>query len=98
VDIDTISTDMNFILLGINNIKKEIILLESMNNENLKPYLTNLIDFAGDAIDEIEYIGNLFEEVKKKYGEILEKFGEKKGIKPKDIFEPIYNFLKYFLN
>jgi hypothetical protein len=97
VDLDTISNDINFIFGGLSNIKKEIQILEKLEQtESIKVYLNNLINFTGDAIDDIELIGNLFEQVKTLFAEIVEKLGEKKTAKPKEVFEPIYNFIKYF--
>ena len=95
---DSISTDTNFLFNGLNNIKKEIQKLETLEQtKSIQNYSDNLIDFAGEAIDEMEIIGNLLEEIKKSYAEICEKLGEKKTAKPKEIFEPMYNFLKYFM-
>ena len=51
MDLDTITTDINFLLNGLNLIKKEIIIIEKMSDkERMFNYLTNLINFAGDAI------------------------------------------------
>ena len=79
VDVDTISTDINFILTGLGNIKKEIQVLEGFNDqERINSYLNNLIDFAGDALDEVEEITKLFDQTKIEFIEISEKLGEKK--------------------
>ena len=59
-------------------------------------YSNNLINFAGDAIEEMELISNLYEETKNLLIELADKFGEKKTAKAKDILEPIYNFFKLF--
>jgi len=81
----------------LNNIKKEIQVLESLiNKEKLNNYLNNLIDFAGDALDEFDELNKLFDQVKKEFCEVSESLGEKKTAKPKEIFQPIYNFLKSF--
>lgn len=82
---------------GLSNIKKEIQLLEKVQDQNkIQNYLNNLIDFAGNAIEEVEEVNKLFDQTKTNFIEIAEKFGEKKTAKPKDVFEPLYNFFKYF--
>jgi hypothetical protein len=55
-----------------------------------------LIDFAADAIEELDALNNQFEDAKKIYIQFTEKIGEKKTAKPKEIFEPLFLFFKSF--
>lgn len=95
---DVINTEMNFLFAGLKNIKKEIEVLETISDKKpIENYLNNLINFAGDAIEEMELMGKLQDEVKTIFGELAEKLGEKKTAKIKEILEPIYNFFKTFV-
>lgn len=97
MDLDTALADFNYIYSGLNNMKKEIELLEKHREPDLvSSYLNNLIDFAGDAIEEVDKVGSLFDETKASAEEVAEKFGEKKSTKLKEILEPLNNFFKYF--
>ena len=58
--------------------------------------MNNLIDFAGDTIEEFENLSDSFDSMKKSFLLLLEKLGENKSAKPKEVFEPLYSFLKYF--
>ena len=67
--------------------KKEIDLVEKINENNdlYDDYLENLINFAADAVDDLEKLNDLFEDLNKKISEFAEKMGEKKTIKLKEI-------------
>lgn len=94
---DTISNDFNFLFNGLNAIKNEITALESFKDpDRVENYKNNLIDFAADAIDELDAMSTQFEEAKKIYTEFTEKIGEKKTAKPKEILEPLFLFFKSF--
>ncbi len=81
----------------MNEIKKEIKILEQLEETpSINNYMNNLIDFAGDTIDDFECLCEKFESLKKDYSSLLEKLGEKKDANPKEVFEPLYSFLKYF--
>jgi hypothetical protein len=67
------------------------------DQEKIEKYLHKLIDFASDAIEELNFISNLNEKNKANFIEIAEKFGEKKTSKVKEILDPLNNFLKFFV-
>lgn len=97
VDIDTISNDFNFLFNGLNAIKYEITALDGFKDQaRIESYKNNLIDFAADAIEELDALNNQFEDAKKLYFQFTEKLGEKKTAKPKEIFEPLFLFFKSF--
>ena len=52
------------------------------------------INFGADAVDELEKINNIFDDINKKIDEFCEKIEEKKGSKFRDLLTPIYNFIK----
>jgi hypothetical protein len=60
-------------------------------------YLNNLINFAGDAITEMEEIEQIFNNTKIIFFEFAEKLGEKKTAKVKEVLDPIYTFCKSFV-
>ena len=62
----------------------------------MENYKNNLIDFAADAIEELDTLSTQFEEAKKIYAVFTEKLGEKKSAKPKEILEPLFLFFKSF--
>lgn len=53
-----------------------------------------MINFAADAVDELEKMNDMFDDINKKIDEFCEKMGEKKGTKLRDLLTPIYNFVK----
>jgi hypothetical protein len=97
VDMDTISNDFNFLFNGLNTIKNEITLLDTFKDpDRVENYKNNLIDFAADAIEELDTLSTQFDEAKKVYLTFTEKLGEKKTAKPKEILEPLFLFFKSF--
>ena len=60
----------------------------------IEDYSESLINFASEAVDELESINEVFVDINKKIGEFCEKIGEKKGTKLRDLLTPIYNFFK----
>ena len=94
---DTISNDFNFLFNGLNFIKNEITALDNFpDQEKVENYKNNLINFAADAIEELDKLSNQFEEAKKIYSEFSELLGEKKTAKPKDLLQPLFLFFKSF--
>ena len=66
------------------------------NKEMFDDYLDGLIDFAANAVDDLEKLNDLYEDLKKKMITFAEKMGEKKTIKFKELLQPIYHFFKSF--
>jgi len=98
VDMDMISADLKYLYKNINDIKNEILLLETevVNHECLESYLVNLVDFCSDAVDEMEILQNTFEEVEVLMLACTQMFGEKKACKVKELLDPLNSFLKSF--
>ena len=96
MDYDTVSGDLQVLVKGINDINKEIDILRKFNGDSdlVEDYSESLINFAVDAVDELERMNEMFDNIDKKIAEFCEKMGEKKGTKLRDLLTPIYNFIK----
>ena len=80
--------------------RKEIDIVEKINeNKDLyDEYLENLINFAADAVDDLEKLNDLFEDLNNKIIVFAEKMGEKKNTKLRELLLPITSFLRCFKN
>jgi hypothetical protein len=87
---------LQFLVKGINEINKEIEILEKLNGNKdlIEDYSESLINFSSEAVDELEKMNELFDDINNMIDEFCEKMGEKKGTKLKDLLTPIYNFIK----
>ena len=90
------SNDLQALVKGINDIKKEIDIIDKIEGKEdmIEDYSDSLINFAADAVDELEKMNDMFDDINKKVEEFCEKMGEKKGTKLRDLITPIYNFIK----
>lgn len=100
VDLDSVATDLNFLIKGVSEMRKEIDFVEKINEkkELYDEYLENLINFAADAVDDLEKLNDLFEDLNNKVNVFAEKMGEKKNTKFKEFLLPIASFLRCFKN
>jgi len=80
--------------------RKEIDIVEKISEQKdlYEDYLENLINFAADAVDDLEKLNNLFEDLSLKINVFAEKMGEKKNTKFKELLLPITIFLRFFKN
>ena len=100
VDVDTVATDLSFLIKGVNDMRKEIEVVEKIKEQKelYDDYLESLINFAADAVDDLEKLNNLFEDLSKKINVFAEKMGEKKNTKLKELLLPITSFFRFFKN
>lgn len=98
VDYDTVVSDLSYLIKGINDMKKEIDLIDKIKTkkELYEDYLEILINFAADAVDDLEKLNDIFEDINKKIPILAEKLGEKKTTKFKEVLQPICNFFRNF--
>jgi len=92
------STDLNFLIKGVNDMRKEIDYVDKIKDQKelYQVYLENIINFAAEAVDDLEKLDELFQDLNKKIIVFTEKMGEKKSTKFKELLLPITNFLRCF--
>jgi len=80
--------------------KKEIDIIEKIldKKELYNDYSDGLINFAAEAVDDLEKLNNVFEDLKSKISVYAEKMGEKKTTKLKELLMPISTFFRSFKN
>jgi Zn-dependent M32 family carboxypeptidase len=95
-----LASDLNYLIKGVNDMRKEIDIVEKINeNKDLyDEYLDNLINFASDAVDDLEKLNDLFEDLNSKIIVFAEKMGEKKNTKLRELLLPLTSFLRCFKN
>lgn len=91
---------MGFLIKGVTDMKKEIDIIEKIldKKELYDDYLDGLINFAAEAVDDLEKLNNVFEDTKTKISVYAEKIGEKKTTKLKELLTPISTFFRFFKN